>query len=257
MSHLQYKLNYTRQPADGRDLFRAAYLATSPLPKSVDLSGLSGPILDQGEFGSCTAHSAAYVLVFNLMREKKFVFHPSRMFIYGNARTLDGTDLSEDSGTSLRSTFKAIAKYRVCDELKWPYTQESMVTVPPKIDYTAAATHKVFQYLAVRQTLNDLKSILVSGYPISFGITCYSSFMAQSTMDSGLVPMPEPSKEDMVGGHALTIFGYSEEDKTFLIKNSWGTSVGLPSKKGYFKFPYAYILSPDLSSDFWTCRAFY
>lgn len=254
---MNYKLNYVFQSHDARDLFHAPYFASQPMPASVDLSHLYGPILDQGEFGSCTAHSATYALVFNLVREKQFVFHPSRMFIYDNARMLDGTDLAEDAGTTLRQTFRAIAKYRVCDELKWPYTQESMVTNPPKLDYDAALTHKAFQYLAVRQTLNDLKAVLVSGFPICFGITCYDSFMAQTTMDTGLVPMPDTERESVVGGHALCIFGYDDADKTFLVKNSWGTGVGLPDKRGFFKFPYKFILDPKLSADFWCCKLFY
>jgi C1A family cysteine protease len=45
--------------------------------------------------------------------------------------------------------------------------------------------------------------------------------------------------------------GYSDKQKRFIIRNSWGTGWG---KKGYFTMPYAYLDDRDLSDDFWTIR---
>ena len=42
-----------------------------------------------------------------------------------------------------------------------------------------------------------------------------------------------------------------EARQWFLMRNSWGESWGM---KGYFTMPYAYLLSPGLSQDFWTIR---
>jgi hypothetical protein len=177
------------------------------------------------------------------------------MFIYANARLLDGTSLSEDAGTTLRSTFKSIYKCRVLDESKYTYNQKNLTHKPPALDYTIALSHKKFIYLAVPQTLNAIQQCLAQGFPISFGIEVYDSFMETSCISTGIIPMPNMEKESLQGGHAILLVGYDNKDKTFLFLNSWGR-VGLPNKPGYFKIPYAYVLSPDLSSDFWTARLF-
>jgi len=45
--------------------------------------------------------------------------------------------------------------------------------------------------------------------------------------------------------------GYSDPDQRFVVRNSWGTDWG---QSGYFTIPMTYLLSPHLSSDFWTVR---
>jgi C1A family cysteine protease len=58
--------------------------------------------------------------------------------------------------------------------------------------------------------------------------------------------------EKVVGGHCVVAVGYDDAKRTFIIRNSWGTSWGM---KGYCTIPYEYLLNPDLASDFWTIRS--
>ena len=55
-----------------------------------------------------------------------------------------------------------------------------------------------------------------------------------------------------MGGHAVVAVGYDDARKTFVVRNSWGTSWGM---KGYFTLPYAYLDDRNLSDDLWTIRA--
>jgi C1A family cysteine protease len=57
--------------------------------------------------------------------------------------------------------------------------------------------------------------------------------------------------ERAIGGHAVMAVGYDEKKQWFVVRNSWGPVWGL---KGYFTMPYAYLLQPGLSQDFWTIR---
>jgi C1A family cysteine protease len=52
----------------------------------------------------------------------------------------------------------------------------------------------------------------------------------------------------VLGGHAVLGVGYSDKQKRFIVRNSWGTGWG---KQGYFTIPYAYLANPDLADDFW------
>jgi C1A family cysteine protease len=65
------------------------------------------------------------------------------------------------------------------------------------------------------------------------------------------VPMPDPESEALLGGHCLSLCGFSDEKKVFTVRNSWG----LVGNKGDFELPYEYLLS-DLASDFWTIHLF-
>ena len=83
-----------------------------------------------------------------------------------------------------------------------------------------------------------------------FGFTVYDSFESSEVARIGILQMPGP-KESVVGGHAVLAVGYDDKDERFIIRNSWGKSWG---QRGYFTMPYSYLLSDNLSDDFWTIR---
>jgi len=106
-------------------------------------------------------------------------------------------------------------------------------------------------YQCLIQDLNTMQGCLASGYPFVFGFTVYASFEGAAVAKTGIVSMPG-AKEKTVGGHAVMAVGYDDATREFLVRNSWGPGWGL---KGYFKIPYAYLLSTKLASDFWTIRS--
>jgi C1A family cysteine protease len=68
------------------------------------------------------------------------------------------------------------------------------------------------------------------------------------TWDDGVIPMPGLTEQED-GGHCMLIVGYNNENRTFLVRNSWGTAWG---QQGYGAMPYDYILSPKRTTDLWT-----
>jgi len=85
---------------------------------------------------------------------------------------------------------------------------------------------------------------LADGHPFVGGITVYESFEAKN---GGDIPMPSP-KEKVLGGHAIVFVGYDQQTGRFKFRNSWGPNWG---QGGYGTLPFAYLLSPNLASDFW------
>jgi len=71
------------------------------------------------------------------------------------------------------------------------------------------------------------------------------------TWDDGVIPMLGPTEQED-GGHCMLIVGYNNENRTFLVRNSWGTAWG---QQGYGAMPYDYILSPKRTTDLWTIRS--
>jgi hypothetical protein len=72
--------------------------------------------------------------------------------------------------------------------------------------------------------------VLNLSYPIVIGMETYEGFMELDQTNS-VVSMPE-SDSEMLGGHAITIVGYSLPHQQFLAKNSFGEDWGLMDTVG-------------------------
>ena len=236
---------------DQRDfLFAAPAPFQTNMPPVADLRRQCPPVYDQGQLGSCTANAIAGAIEFDQIKAQQTEFTPSRLFIYYNERTIEGT-VRTDAGAQIRDGIKSVATLGVASEKDWPYTIDKFATKPPAAVFGSAKRHVVQLYQRLIQELATLKGCLASGYPFVFGFTCYESFEGEAVAKSGLLPMPA-SGEKMVGGHAVLCVGYDDETRTFLVRNSWGSTWGL---KGYFRIPYAYLTDHRLASDLWTVRS--
>lgn len=237
---------------DHRDLL---YSAIAPkvarLPKKIDLQDKCSPVEDQGQLGSCTANSLAGALEFLEKKDGARFVDLSRLFIYYNERTIEGT-VDQDSGAFIRDGVKSLAKQGVCPERQWPYLVNKVTfkKKPPPGCYTAAKKHRITSYHRINN-LEEMRTCLAEGFPFVFGFTVYESFESSVVAKSGVLNMPG-AKEKVVGGHAVMSAGYDDAAQRFLIRNSWGADWG---KKGYFTIPYAYLSDRNLSDDFWTIRA--
>jgi C1A family cysteine protease len=61
--------------------------------------------------------------------------------------------------------------------------------------------------------------------------------------------MPNTTKEQLLGGHAILLIGYDDKTKVFKFQNSWGVGWG---DKGYGYIPYDYVLDNNLAFDLCT-----
>lgn len=234
---------------DQRDfMFSAVYRAPKKLPASADLRSMCSAVEDQKALGSCTANALVGALEFLERKDGVPVVNLSRLFVYYNERVIEHT-VSSDSGAQLRDGIKTLAKQGVCTEKKWPYTISKFKNKPSTACYTEASNHQITSYQRV-QSLTDMRSCLAAGYPFVFGFTVYESFESDQVARTGVVPMPAPN-ERVLGGHAVVAVGYSDADKRFIVRNSWGKKWG---QAGYCTMPYDYLSDPQLAGDMWTIR---
>jgi C1A family cysteine protease len=235
---------------DQRDyIYAAPGQVLASLPPKADLRLQCPPVYDQDQLGSATANAIAAAVEFDLMKQQKQDFIPSRLFIYYNEREIEGT-VDSDSGAQIRNGLKSIASQGECPDDEWPYDTSKFAQKPSQKSYDDAIQHKSVLFQRVVRTLNQMKGCLASGYPFVFGFTVYESFESQEVTQSGHVSMPAPG-EKVVGGHAVLAVGYDDSQNCFIVRNSWGTGWGM---KGYFILPYAYFLDQNLSDDFWSIR---
>ena len=248
---------------DHRDhIYAAPRAMLRRLPAKVSLRSHCPPVYNQGQIGSCTANAIAAAIQFDRRKQKLADFTPSRLFIYYNERSMEHS-VPLDNGAQIRDGIKSVGKQGACPETEWTYDDtaaDSQTNVwptgakpaqkPPKSCFTDAKKYRTITYQRVDRTLNQMKGCLADGYPFVFGFTVYEAFESEEVGSTGALEMPQPN-EQVMGGHAVLAVGYDDKAQTFLVRNSWGTSWG---KRGYFTMPYTYLLTENLSDDFWTIR---
>ncbi|MDE1920892.1 MAG: C1 family peptidase [Candidatus Omnitrophica bacterium] len=231
---------------DHRDYLYSAIAPKIKLPSRVDLRSEDSPIENQGRLGSCTANALAGNLQFLEEINGKSYKDLSRLFIYYNERSIEGT-VGYDSGAMIRDGIKSLAKYGVCPESAWPYDISQFTRKPATACYKEALKRRIVSYHRLA-TLSEMLNCLADGFPFVFGFSVYESFESPKVAQTGIVPMPKRS-EKVLGGHAVMAAGYDQKQKRFIVRNSWGTQWG---QAGYFTMPYAYL--ETLADDFWTIR---
>lgn len=234
-------------PRANRDVFGWDYFPNLvALPSSTDLRVGMPPIRDQKDLGACTAFAWTGALQHMAMVEALTSggVEPSELAFYWQERVDGGYPLDQDSGATLTNGAHVAMKLGALRESVWPYDPAQFATPPP----AASAIDTAIVCLSVNQVEADIKAALAEGYGVPFGISVYDSFMDET---GGQIPMPDTTKEKLLGGHAIVLVGYSDSAKTFIIRNSWNTLWG---DAGYGYLPYAYVLSNELAQDFWTPR---
>lgn len=249
---------------DARDHYFAVKPATMrKLPATVDLRPGCPSVYDQGNIGSCTANAIAGAIEFERRKAKqKPGFTPSRLFIYYNERSMEGS-VANDAGAHIRDGIKSVNKQGVCAEKMWAYDDTAAVSdggpwpagakpaqKPPKTCYAAALAYQAIQYQRVMPILGQMRGCLAEGNPFVFGFTVYASLYDGNGAPRKVVPLPA-SRDRVLGGHAVLAVGYKDAAQQFIVRNSWGPH---NQDKGYFYMPYSYLTDSNLADDFWVIR---
>lgn len=261
MSRFNRKYNLKPAVVTGHEkLFSLEHhnVETLSLPIHFDLRtafpGCIPPVLDQSQLGACGPNEISNAMRYCLAKEKLQIFQPSRLYIYYFTRLFEGSDVHQDTGVSISGACGAIRKFGVCSENNWGYDITKYTQQPPRNAIIAAHTHiPGYQFLQVPQNLVSIKQALYSGYPVLIGLQLYTSFESDEVAKTGKVPMPDTTKETLLGGHCLNLISYNDTTQTFTGMNSWSDSWG---DKGFFTIPYQYILDPNLGSDYCQVRYF-
>ena len=241
------KYGWVPDRPDHRDKAFKISRVSLKLPDVVNLQSLCSPVEDQGRLGSCTAQAIAGQIEFILNKQGLPFYDISRLFVYYNERDLEGT-IDSDAGASIRDGIKVLCREGYCTEALWPYIEDKFNVKPPDDCYEEARHHTISVYRALN-SITDMQCCLAEGYPFILGISVFDNLESDDVAKSGILSMPEDS-ESSLGGHAVLCVGYNRLNRTFLIRNSWGSDWG---QNGYFTVPFDYL--DQLGSDFWTIRS--
>lgn len=223
---------------------------SSSVPLVVDLREWCGPVKDQGEEGSCTAHAgtSAVELIFRRYLGRSPVFSPQ--YTYAKELLAQG-DFPRDEGSDGTTLCNTLISDGCCEAALYPYVSGQINKPSPDQDKNAAQ----FKMGAYHGLTGGQVAVSVLGdktpWPVEIGFTVYSSFESESTAQTGVMFVPDVS-EQILGGHEVLAIGYdiglvptlrpSDCPPAVLIQNSWGESWGIA---GRFWMPLAILDRPD------------
>lgn len=232
-----YKLKPDKQDMRDKIYYSSTIEKITSLPEEVDLRKYMSPIVDQGELGSCTANAIVSGLREYLENISDEPYKQlSRLYLYWWERFIEDT-VDEDSGAYLRDGMKVLKKLGASFESDYPYDINKFREEPTPKAVLNGVSYTIDEYRRIKD-LDNLKIALTEKMPVVTGMKVYSSFESEDVMKTGVVPMPDITKEQLLGGHAVLAVGYNDCKSEVIMRNSWGKDWG---DNGYFYLPYKYF----------------
>jgi hypothetical protein len=246
---------------------------TGTPPPRFFVTGALGPVKNQGQQGSCTAHGATSQgeRLYRRFKNQAPIFAPA--FHYYIERQIEGTLAQGDVGAQV-STSLIVGENPVpaqpggngfCPETLMPYNDADCSTPPSPTALSSALKSPGGSWHSLGNDIDNIKSCILSDYTGVIGISVYDSFEADPNLTSGLIPYPNVNVENCLGGHEThSMLGYddtiqcpsSPNPGAVLSQNSWGPLWGiappvtsLSTTKGFYWISYDYLLNPNLTSD--------
>lgn len=205
--------------------------------QSIDLRNGFSEIRNQKGLGACTAFSMASIFEYIINQgDSSNKTHLSPRFLYYNVckKNIDGTPI--DKGSSFFDNIKSLGESGICTESLCVYDEDFNLS-PTNEAQSDAKTRLVTKAMNVEITHEALTSALTEGFPIGISLKIFDSF---GKGHKGFVFRPT---EKELGGtdygyHAMVICGFSEKEKVYIVRNSWGLGFG---DNGYCFIPFSYI----------------
>jgi C1A family cysteine protease len=194
------------------------------------------PVLSQNARGTCVAHAAVAMKMWQELQERQVLESFSREYVYTFCKQLDG--IPQDEGTYPRIAMDVLTKYGTCSESMCPYQSDNNHMILTDAMHRDAGRNRIRQYARVRK-MGDLQDALIRYGPITIGVPVYKNWETKAVANTGTIPMPAGK---LIGGHALLVYGWTKDH--ILIRNSWGQW----GDKGNGKLPISY---PGLFDDAW------
>jgi len=222
------------------------------LPPKVDLRQHMSEVEEQVG-NSCVANAFVGAYEYLAKRELGESGNVSRLFVYYNARAREGCE-HEDGGAQMCRAIESLIEHGACSEELWSNDTLLVCERPDENAYEHAANFKIAEAECIETDLNLWRHTLAEGYPIAFALNTFESF-DDATSNRGRVSIPKRADNvrETHGWHAMLCVGYSDKDRMFIVRNSWGAAWG---DKGYCYIPYDYVMHLDYNGhDSWIIKA--
>lgn len=233
----QFATGCLPSPPDARDFPPQALSpeAAAALPTLYRIP-LWTPIVHQGQEGTCAGQAgkgvADHLEMVTPSPEAAFARRRSARDLYETARALGGY-AAFGEGAHLRDICKAIVKQGICEEAHWPYKAGEKGA--PNADATRSReTFKGGAFYRIPENVLDVKAALLKYGPLPIRIETCEGFNVPR------VGAPIIRRGEQGSGHAIIILGWSDANRSWRVRNSWGTTW---ADAGYADLSYDYGVS--------------
>jgi len=193
------------------------------LPTAFDLAEFFPKPGDQGPQGSCVGWAVSYLKSYFEHRKRGWALNEpahtfSPAYIYNQVKSNNNCEV----GSAFPDALNLVKRDGAAPLAEFPYQAEVCEQLPTEQLKQAARTYAIAKWGRVdSQNILELKSFLVSGYPILIGMMVDQNFMNLSTGQ-----IWQYSGQDDQGSHAMVVMGYDDSKQAFHVINSWGTDWG-------------------------------
>jgi len=222
------------------------------LPRRVDLRKFMTDVEEQVG-NSCVANAFVGAYEYLAKRDLGDAGDVSRLFVYYNARSRHESQ-HEDSGTAMYCAIESLMEHGACCENLWPNDESMIFDEPDESAYENASYFTITDAEFLETDLDLWRHTLAEGYPIAFALNLFESFNS-ATENRGRISLPKRSENvrDTHAWHAMLCVGYSDKDRMFIVRNSWGAEWG---DRGYCYIPYDYVMHQDYNGhDSWIIKS--
>jgi len=228
-------------------------VSVRPKP-SVDLRQFFSPVRNQGNLGACSTFAVVsmYEAIMNRFSGNSNKADMSERFVYYYSNVLTG---QPEGGSNYFDQLGVLGKHGVCSENIYGYSTANLDIKPSDTAIDEAMNHRVLMARQIQlrsegdksECLTEnhrlLTSALSEGYPVGISLKIYPDFGKHGAF------INRPDQNDISAGkegfHAMVLAGYSEAEKCYIVRNSWGPKWG---DKGYCYISAAYIDDPDYNN---------
>lgn len=225
----------------------ASYQGTKDanLPIKIDLSPYCPEVRNQGEIYSCVGWSVGYAAmtiqkaIKNGWTNKRLITENaySALFIYNQIKPG-----SCKRGSKLSDAMEFLRKRGDCLARDFDHDIENCEILPDPQLSISAKRDTIEDYMTLfaakapaEEKINKIRRALAQKTPVIIGLSIRQNFF---TLKNAKYWWPEVGNKKPAGGHAITVVGYDDQSKSFLLFNSWGKKWG---DKGYIRIKYKYF----------------
>jgi C1A family cysteine protease len=208
-------------------------LSDRGLPRALDWRDNGGdyvtPVRDQKKCGGCWAFSMTGGLESYVLRSTG---RPGRDLNLSEQVMISCSGVGSCDGGTLNADY--LESTGLPEESAYPYTG-SNGTCSSAAQGWQDNTYTIGSWGSVPQSVSSLKAALAKYGPLPTAFMVYEDFMHYK---SGVYSYTTGKK---LGGHAVLLVGYDDNDQAFIVKNSWNTGWG---ENGFFRIAYSELTSP-------------
>ncbi|OGR53521.1 MAG: hypothetical protein A2049_02005 [Elusimicrobia bacterium GWA2_62_23] len=202
------------------------------LPRAVDWRDNGGnfvtPARQQGGCGSCWSFAMTGALESYVLRKRNT---PGADLDLSEQVYVSCSSVGSCKGGVLFPLF--LLREGLPPESAYPYIEANGSCADAKPGWEGQA-HKIDGWGMVSPSLSKIKAALAHYGPLPTSMQVYSDLLDYK---SGIYTRVGGKR---LGGHAVLLVGYNDEEEYFIVKNSWGTDWG---ENGFFRIDYSQMHS--------------